>query len=79
MTRRLFWVAVGATAGILVARKVTRTAKRVSPPALVGSAQQAATDLLTEVRGFVADVRAISADRERELRQALGVAPERVG
>lgn len=73
MTRRLFWVAVGATAGILVARKVSRTAKRLSPPAVAGSLTEALAGVVQEVRGFVTDVRAISAEREADLQDALGL------
>ncbi len=67
--RRLFWVAVGATAGVFVAYKVTRTAQRYKPAALA----QRAGGVGEAVRGFTADVREGMAAREAELKYALGL------
>ena len=76
--RRLFWVAVGATAGIIVARKVSRHAKRLSPPALVTSVGDAVVGLGDGIRAFATDVRAGMAEREADLQSALGLAPSGV-
>ena len=67
--RRLFWVALGATVGVLVVRKLSRTADAISPAGLA-SALDGAGDSL---RDFAGAVREGMADREQELRIALGV------
>ena len=55
--RRLFWVAVGATAGIVVAHKIRRTAQRISPPAVSTSVAQAFSGMRRDIRDFTKDVR----------------------
>jgi Family of unknown function (DUF6167) len=67
--RRLFWVALGATVGILVVRRVSRAAEAYSPESLARSVSQAAES----VREFAAAVREGMEQREDELRVALGV------
>lgn len=67
--RRLFWVALGATAGVLVVRRLGRTLEAYTPEG-VGSSIAGLTDA---VRELAADVREGMAVRERELRIALGV------
>lgn len=67
--RRIFWLTVGATAGVLVVRKVTRTAQAFTPAGLAGSAG----GLGESLRGFAEQVRAGMAEREAELRDALGL------
>jgi Family of unknown function (DUF6167) len=67
--RRLFWVALGATAGVLVVRKVTKTAQAYSPEGLGRSAAA----LVDGLRDLAEAVRAGMAEREQELRIALGV------
>lgn len=71
--RRAFWVALGATAGVLVVRKLTKTAERLTPEGLSNSASQALGGLGEAVRGFGAQVRAGMAEREAELRASLGL------
>jgi hypothetical protein len=66
MTRRLFYLALGATVGVLVVRRLTAAAESMQPDAV-------ARRLVTSVTGFVDDVRAGMAERESELRSALGV------
>ncbi len=67
--RRLFWVAVGAAAGVYVVHKVTRAARAFSPDGVSGSAASLADGL----RELAAAVREGMAEREQELRVALGV------
>lgn len=67
--RRLFWVALGATAGVLVVRKLTRTAEAYSPEGLGRSASALAEGL----RELADAVRDGMAEREQELRVALGI------
>ncbi len=71
MTRRIFYIALGATVGVLVVRRLTAAAESMQPDAV-------ARRLVASVSGFVDDVRAGMAEREHELRSALGVdeAPE---
>jgi hypothetical protein len=67
--RRLFWLTLGATAGVLVVRKVTRTAQAFTPAGLASSAGGIGESL----RYFADQVRIGMAEREVELRDALGI------
>jgi hypothetical protein len=73
MVRRVFWVALGATAGVLVVRQVTRTAKSLTPGSLADRASGMAGGLTSTVREFLDDVRDNAQRREYELYEALGV------
>lgn len=68
--RRVFWIALGATAGVLVARQVRRTASNLSaqltPTALVET-------LSSALRDFGREVRLGMAEREAQLRSELGL------
>jgi Family of unknown function (DUF6167) len=72
--RRLFWVAVGATAGVYAARRVSRAARAMSPDSAGARVAGALGDLAGAVRDFTADVREGMAEREEELRDVLGLA-----
>ncbi len=72
--RRLFWVALGATAGVLVARRLTRTARKLTPEGAGDRVSGAVGGLTQAVREFADDVRAGMAERDVELREALGIA-----
>jgi hypothetical protein len=65
----MFWLALGATAGVLVVRKVTRTAKAFTPAGLAESAG----GLGESLRAFADEVRLGMVQREAELRDALGI------
>ena len=71
--RRLFWVAVGATDGVYavhkVKQKVTRTLHAYSPAGL----GERADGWKESATGFVEEVRLRMAEREAELRVALGI------
>lgn len=71
MTRRLFYIALGATVGVLVVRKLSATADRYSPSGLSRGLTGAITDLGDAVRAFGTDVRLGMAEREEELRATL--------
>jgi len=71
--KRLFWVALGATAGVLAVRKVSRTADRFAPSGLAASLVARLGDFGDAIRVIGADVRAAMHEREEELRDALGV------
>lgn len=67
--RRLFWVALGATAGVLVVRKLNKTAQAYTPEGL-GRSLAGVADALRDAADAV---REGMAEREQELRVALGV------
>ncbi len=67
--RRLFWVVLGAVTGVLLVRKLTRTAEAYTPEGL-GRSLSSTADAL---RDLADAVREGMAERERELRVALGV------
>jgi hypothetical protein len=67
--KRVFWLALGATAGVLVVRRVTRAADTLTPQGLVGALGNVGDGL----RVFAEEVRAGMAEREGELRDALGL------
>lgn len=84
--RRLFWtgigVGLGATAGILVARRLRRTADALTPKGLAGALAGAASGLTGAIRDFADEVRAGMAEREAELTEALYAGepyPEEIG
>ena len=71
--RRLFWMAAGATAAYLVVRQARKAAQSLTPPALAQSLGSSIGDLADAIRDFGAEVRAGMAERESELRDALGL------
>jgi hypothetical protein len=71
--RRLFWVALGATAGVLVVRKVTKTAQAYSPSGVAEGVAGGLSDLGEGLREMAKAVREGMAERETELRYALGM------
>jgi len=71
--RRLFWMTLGATAGVLVVRKLTKTAQAFTPAGMSESLGNAMGDLADSIREFAAEVRVGMAEREGELRSALGL------
>jgi hypothetical protein len=73
MVRRVFWVALGATAGVLIVRQVRKTAESLTPGGLADRASGFADGLSASVREFLDDVRDNALRREFELYEALGV------
>ncbi len=70
---RLFWIAVGATAGVFVVRRINKITRRLS----AGNGVSTALGEVTEaVREFVDDVKIGMADRDLELRHALGISTD---
>jgi hypothetical protein len=69
VVRRLFWVALGAAIGVLAVRKVSKTIEAYSP-AGVGKSLSSMGDGLRELAEVI---REGMAEREEELRVALGV------
>jgi hypothetical protein len=69
--RRMFWLGVGASVGILLVRRIDRFVDRHSPQGLA----RRAGHLGGWWTVFVQDVRAGMAEREAELRIRLGLEP----
>ena len=73
MTRRVFYIALGATVGILVVRKATQAAQRFTPAGMQSSMTGALGGLGDAIREFGASVREGMAEREDLLRTELGL------
>ncbi len=69
--RRLFWVAVGATATVVVVARARRGLHAVSPAGAAERVEGAASDLATRARLVPAAFRAARAEREAALYDAL--------
>jgi hypothetical protein len=67
--RRLFYVAFGATAGVIVVRRVTQAAQKWTPEGLAGQAGGMGGRLAE----WWSIVQESAAARELELREALGI------
>jgi hypothetical protein len=66
---RLFWAVLGATAGVLAVRKVTKTANQYTPEGMA----HGLSNLGEGLKEFAAAVREGMQVRETELRVALGI------
>ncbi|HKE52600.1 MAG TPA: hypothetical protein VKE25_13930 [Actinomycetes bacterium] len=71
MMRRLFWVAVGAAAGIVVARTLSRKARAFSPAGMGENISRSVEGLRALAREFVDDVLDAAAVREHEMMAQL--------
>ncbi len=71
--RRIFWLAMGVTIGVLVVRKLQRAAERMTPSNMATSFADALADLGQSIRTFGIDVRAAMTEREAELRAGAGI------
>lgn len=69
--RRLFWLGVGVAVGAVLVRKLTGVVEAYTPQGIAASLQSSAAGAVDEVRAFVADVRAASAEREARIREDL--------
>ncbi|MBV9096998.1 MAG: hypothetical protein JO079_02975 [Frankiaceae bacterium] len=67
--RRLFYVALGATAGVLAVRRASAALQRWTPEGVAGQLGGAGE----RVALWWAEVQALAAAREDELRHALGL------
>jgi hypothetical protein len=71
--RRLFWLALGAVAGALLVRKLTKTAERFTPSGITQSLSESAGRMIDSVRDFVEDARSSAREREAELKESTGL------
>jgi hypothetical protein len=71
--RRLFWLAMGITIGVLVVRKLSAAAEKLTPGSVGRQIVDALGDLADAIGEFGADVRAAAAEREAELRTGTGL------
>ena len=73
MTRRLFYIAMGAAVGILVVQRATRAAQRFTPAGVQQSVAGSLSGLTAAISEFTELVREGMAEREDELRVTLGL------
>jgi hypothetical protein len=73
MMKRMFWVALGASAGIVAVNRATKAAKKLSPGNLADSATDMPNRISAAWQDFAEDVRSAAAEREFELYHTLGV------
>jgi hypothetical protein len=73
MLRRLFWLVMGVTIGVLVVRKLSRAAEKLTPRAMAGGVGAGLADLADSIREFAHDVRAAMTEREAQLRESTGM------
>jgi hypothetical protein len=71
--RRLFWLAMGVTIGVLVVRKLSAAAEKLTPQSVAGQIAEGLRDLADAIGDFGADIRAAAAEREQELRAGTGL------
>jgi hypothetical protein len=71
--RRLFWLALGASLGILIVRKLSKAAERLTPQGMAQSLGAGLNELAFSVRDFAADVREAMSVQETALREAAGL------
>ena len=71
--RRLFWLAMGITIGVLIVRKLSRAAERLTPSGMASGLVGAVRDLADAIGEFGADVRDAMHEREAALREATGL------
>jgi hypothetical protein len=73
MGKRLFWVALGATVGVIVVTKASRTLRKFTPSGLADTATGLPGAIGGALQDFADDVRLAAAERELELYRVLGV------
>lgn len=73
MVKRVFWIALGATAGVLVVRKASKTLRKFTPSGIADGAAGLPGAIGEAIQDFADDVRAAAAEREFELYRVLGV------
>ncbi|GAB2649354.1 DUF6167 family protein [Kribbella swartbergensis] len=67
--RRIFWLVVGIAVGVYAVTRLKKRAQVLAPESL----QESAAKVAAAIRHFGDEVRAGMAERETELRDALGI------
>lgn len=73
MAKRVFWVALGATVGVLVVNRASKTMRKFTPSGIAQGAGGLPGAITGRLQGFADDVRNAAAEREFELYRVLGV------
>jgi len=73
--RRLFWVAAGAAAGILVVQKLSRKARAFTPAGMSDNLARTVQGIRDLAREFVDDMLTAAADKEDELLELFAQGP----
>ncbi len=71
--KRLFWLALGVTLGVLIMRKVSRAVERLTPRGVAEGIGAGLSDLAESISDFAADVRRSMGEREAQLREDTGM------
>lgn len=71
--RRLFWLALGASLGVLIFRKLSRAADKLTPQGMASSLGAGLSELAYSLREFADDVRDAMSSQETALRAAAGL------
>lgn len=71
MIKRVLWLGVGVAVGVLVVRKLARTAEAMSPGGIAERLRDTAVTAGDSVRSFMEDVSAGMAEKEAELQEAI--------
>jgi hypothetical protein len=71
--RRLFWLAMGVTIGVLLMRRLSKMAAKLTPGGMAQGLAAGLGDLADALRDFGADVREAMAEREAQLREGTGL------
>ncbi len=69
MIRRVFWLAAGVTIGVVAVRKVSQAKSNLGPEGL----NRAVGQISDSIADFADALRSAMAERENDLRAALGV------
>ncbi len=70
---RVFWIALGAGAGVLVVTRAQRLMRRATPASIADRAGVTAQGAGEQVQGWWSTVKGFAAEREAELRNGLGL------
>lgn len=71
MVKRLLWLGVGVAVGVMVVRKLAKTADAVSPGGIADRLRETAVTAGDSLRSFMADVSDGMAQKEAELHDAI--------
>jgi hypothetical protein len=77
--RRLFWLGLGVSLGVVIMRRVSKIAERLTPKGAVDTLGSSLIDLAHGIGDFAGEVRASMSSRERQLREGTGLETLRGG